>query len=180
MDGVYAVSESQSAILRFLTAVFQRLAELFVTTPDNHHRFLVKAALAYGPVLCGQDVPAQANTTLSQNLNYRDSLLLGMPVVQAYLGERSAPPFGVFVHESARAFAPVDQRPLFCLWWNWFQQSQPLAVQLRTELLGYFEWCQARALAIAYDVERIKVHKEQASQYLVDVVDSPGQVSGLH
>src|SRR5580700_7078082 len=36
-----------------------------------------------------------------------NKILLGMPRVQAHLAERGTPPFGVFVHESARVFAPV-------------------------------------------------------------------------
>jgi hypothetical protein len=42
----------------------------------------------------------------------RQALLIGMPMIHAYQTERQAPPFGIFVHESARSFAPGNEVPL--------------------------------------------------------------------
>jgi hypothetical protein len=155
----------------FLENVFSHLADLFVSTPDIHHRFLVKGALAFGPVIHGSSLPAAASNTLDQNVPYRGAILLGIPMIQAHLGERNAPAFGLFVHESARAFAPPNQTPFKMVWWTWFRPNhwQALARELRQELDQYFAWCLARAQTIGYEAERIEVHRRLAQQYFVDV-----------
>lgn len=171
MDGIYAVSSDQAAMVAFLEYLFVHLADLFVSTPDSHHRFLVKGALAFGPIIHGSSLPNQASNTLDQNAAYRGAILLGIPMIQAHLGERNAPPFGLFVHESARAFAPANQTPLKMAWWTWFRPNhwQTLAQELRQELDNYFTWCLGRAQAIGYEAQRIEAHRKLAHQYLVDV-----------
>jgi len=171
MDGIYAVSQDQPAMVAFLENVFSHLADLFVSTPDVHHRFLVKGALAFGPIIHGSALPGAASNTLDQNASYRGAILLGIPMIQAHLGERNAPAFGLFVHESARAFAPMNQTPLKMAWWTWFRPNHWLALaqELRQELEHYFGWCLARAQAVGYEAERIEVHRKLAEQYFVDL-----------
>ena len=171
MDGIYAVTTDQACLVQFLEFVFSRLADVFVSTPDMHHRFLIKGALAFGPVIHGTAVPGPASHTLNNNVAYRNRILLGMPMIQSHLGERMAPPFGLFVHESARAFAPANQTPFRHAWWRWFGPTHWLALsqELKTQLPVYFDWCAARSLAIAYEPDRIEAHRELAAQYLVDV-----------
>jgi len=57
MDGVYVVAERQGPLRDFLKAVFSRVADSFVSTSDNHHRFIIKAAIAFGPVIHGDALP---------------------------------------------------------------------------------------------------------------------------
>jgi hypothetical protein len=169
MDGIDAVSSDQAAIVAFLDYLFVHLADLFVSTPDTRHRFLVKGALAFGPIIHGSWLPAPASTMLDENAPSRCAILLGIPMIQ--LDERNAPPFGLFVDESARAFAPANQLPLKVAWWTWFRlnQWQALAQELRQELENYFTWCLGRAQAIGYEAERIEAHRKLARQYLVDL-----------
>lgn len=169
MDGIYVVSDRCGPLLAFIEHVFSAIADEFVSTPDNHHRFLIKGAVAFGPFVHGRDVPQAASDTLHLNANYRNAVLLGMSMIQSHLGERSAPPFGVFVHESARAFAAAGDQPFRQVWWEWFRQHhQALAQELRQELNDYFDWCAARSGAILYDRDRIAAHRQMAEQYLVD------------
>lgn len=172
MDGVYAVSTDQAPMVQFLEFVFSRLADVFVSEAEMLHRFLVKGALAFRPVIHGASVPAAASNTLGNRVGYRNAILLGMPMIQAHLGERNAPPFGVYVHESARAFAPANQTPFHFAWWRWFAPARwlPLAQELKVQLPLYFDWCAARSQAISYEPDRIKYHRELAAQYLVDVL----------
>ena len=46
--------------------------------------------------------------------------MLGIPLVQAFLAESGAPPFGIYVHESARSFAPPNQSPISHILWRWW------------------------------------------------------------
>lgn len=172
MDGVYCVSENQAEMIQFLRDFFSRMADLFVSTQDMLHRFAVRGALAYGPIVHGDSLSREASNTLANNPQHRDSILLGMPVIQAYLGERKSPPFGMFVGESARAFTPAGSRPINVTWWAWFRgqnQLTALAVELKRELTLYYKWCEERSLSLEYDVERIKVHRAMVGQYLIDL-----------
>lgn len=167
MDGVFATTTSQAALFQFIPGVFERLAATFVHTPDHKHRFLSKAAIAYGPTIAGSAIPAAASQVLAASPDYRDSILLGMPMVQAFRGERLAPPFGVFVDESARAFAPTGLAPIPHAWWRWYQPGQD-AQHLRDELDAYFQWCSGRSASLLYARERLDEHRDLAAQYFAD------------
>ncbi len=84
MDGVYFVSNDQQAVFRFLRRAFGCLAREFVDTVEMKHRFLVRGALACGPVVHGAQLLDGASATLRNHANYRDSILLGLPMIQAY------------------------------------------------------------------------------------------------
>jgi hypothetical protein len=130
------------------------------------HRFIIRGGLAFGPTIHGRDVQQQASNILANNTQYRDSILLGLPMVQSHLGERNAPPFGVFVHESARSFAPQGQQPIHHAWWRWANNSnQATWASLVKNLPLHLDWCAQHALPIGYPVERIEVHKKMMEQY---------------
>lgn len=165
MDGLYAASPSQQNMLQFLRAVFQSVAEEFNNTADPIHRFIIRAGLAFGPAIHGRNVQNQASNTLADHAAYRDSILLGLPMVQAHLSEQSAPPFGVFVHESARSFAPTGHEPLHQAWWRWANINQPTWAALSEKLPEHLDWCAKRAIPLGYASDRISAHREMVRQY---------------
>jgi len=168
MDGVYVVSERQGPICDFLETVFSSLAHAFVSEPKMQHRFVAKSAVAYGPVVHGADVPREASRSLHgpKNPQYKDAILLGIPMVQAVQGESKAPPYGVYIHESARAFAPEDDEPFRYLWWHWFKPERgDLAKELRDQLDAYFKWCKKRSGMLEYDREHIQLHRRMAKEH---------------
>jgi hypothetical protein len=166
MDGFYAAAVDQAHMLSFLRSVFVAAAEEFNGTANNYYRFVVRGALAYGPVIHGNAIPNAASQVLGGHAAYRDLILLGMPIVQAHLGEASAPPFGVYVHESARAFAPAGAEPLHHAWWQWHNAgTQAIWNGLMDNLNAYFDWCAQRSLRIGYPSDRIAVHREMARQF---------------
>lgn len=167
MDGFYAASPNRNQMLVFLRNVYKSVAEEFNATVESHHRFMIRGGLAFGPVIHGQDV-GECAQELANNAAYSNSVLLGMPMVQAHLSERDAPPFGVSVHESARAFAPDGTEPLHWIWWKWKNiNDDSLTVwnTLRDQLMAHFDWCNARAQAIAYSPDRIEAHRRMVEQY---------------
>ncbi len=170
MDGLYVASSNQVAMLNFLRSVFVAIAETFVNETENLHRFVVRGALAFGPVVHGTDVPPAAAAAFGSpaGSDYKRAILLGMPMVQAHLAEKSAPPFGLFVHESARTFAPDGDVPLHHVWWKWINPSNYAVWNLLPAALEvYFKWCHARSSSILYDANRIAVHEELAKQYFI-------------
>jgi hypothetical protein len=170
MDGLYVSSVNQQPMLEFLRSVFYNLAETFVHETENLHRFVIRGALAFGPVIHGTAVPAEASNVFASQGGgqYKNQILLGMPMVQSHLGEKNAPPFGVFVHDSARTFAPPPPtQPLHHVWWKWVNNPDTATVwnALPEALFAYFAWCRDRADGILYDRDRIKVHEDLTKQY---------------
>lgn len=168
MDGLYAASSNQNSILEFLRSVFVEIAGEFNGAVDPLHRFIVRGAIAYGPVVHGTAVPANASNPFQTPAGtaYKNSILLGMPMVQANQTERNAPPFGLYVHESARTFAPVGTNPLHHVWWQWVNQGNAqIWNALHTNLQQHFQWCKARPNLILYDLDRIRVHEGLVQQY---------------
>jgi hypothetical protein len=174
MDGVYFVTDEQPTLISFLRRVFGRLAREFVETAEMRHRFLVRGAVACGRVVHGSQLRDAASATLAAHPDYRASILIGLPMIQAYLTERLAPPFSIHVHESARAFAPGAMRTIRATWWRWFatpqdQRGPDVGPRLRNELHAYFKWCEERSMEIGYDLESIKKHRNLTDQYFADV-----------
>lgn len=169
MDGIYVVSPKKGELQSFLSAVYSRLARLFVGTLNPEHQFLVRGAVGWGPVIHGSDIRASASPVIKAFPAYRDSILMGMPMIFALQGEPLAPPFGLFIHESAGQFLDERERKRSHRWWHWFPAKTDATAQaLRGALPAYFDWCEARAGAIDYEVGRIHAHRTQADQYLVD------------
>lgn len=171
MDGLYASSTAQRIMLNFLRGMFKSLAEEFCATRQELYRFIVRGGLAFGPTVHGRSIPETASRQLASKDWYRNSILLGMPMVQAHLCESKAPPFGIFVHESARALAPVNETPLHELWWRWAEHEDSLWTQVGTALDKHLEWCEKRALPLEYSEDRIKAHRGMAKQYFMPLMD---------
>jgi hypothetical protein len=164
MDGFYVASADKNHMLNFLRSVFSEVAAGFNATPEPQHRFLIRGGLAFGPVIHGNGVGACANE-LQNDETYRNAILLGTPMVQAHLSEQLAPPFGMFVHESARVFAPSGVEPLHWIWWKWGSTGQATWDTLKVGLPSHLQWCEKRAQAILYDPNRIEAHKKMVDQY---------------
>ena len=163
MDGFYASSANQDSILRFLRDVFHRVAQEFNDESNQEHRFIIKGSVAFGPVVHGQSIPHGASRIMDNNVQYRNNILLGLPMVQANTTEKWAPPFGIFVHESARTFSP-DDKSLPYIWWKWGEDSKTWD-KLRKELESYYEWCTSGGGGSGYDPSRIRAHRNLAQQY---------------
>jgi hypothetical protein len=167
MDGLYAVTDNQDHLRAFVKGFYEMVARAFISEDEHRHRFVVRGGMAYGPTIKGAGVSAEASPTVGANPDYAKTVLLGMPVIQAHTGDRDAPPFGVFVNESARAFGPLRTRPFNETWWRWYDPDQhELAVELRAALDDYYGWCMLHSLPILYEKIKIEDHQEKAHQYL--------------
>jgi len=167
LDGLYITCESQHTLKEFLSNVFLVLAHTFISEMEPHHQFLVRGCIAYGPIYTGDDITENASKRLYKEESYRAGLLLGMPITQAYRGESHAPPFGLFIDESARAFAPPDEEPFPFIWWRWLPKHDETTLEpsMRGALLRYFRWQLAHSRMTGYEVDRIKEHCRLAKEY---------------
>ncbi|MGB7810370.1 MAG: hypothetical protein WBP56_04465 [Polyangia bacterium] len=176
MDGLYATTKCQRSLRTFLEAVFGRLCSVFSEQVEMKHRFLVKAGVAYGAVFHGSQVNDNVNTRLAREQGYAQSILLGMPMAQAFACEKFAPPFGIYIDESARAFSPDGEWPFHDIWWHWYaKQDRPGAARLEEELTKYFAWCEQRSYAIEYSKDRIAEHSLMATQYFAGAREAAQQ-----
>lgn len=173
MDGFYVATADQKAMQTFLKNVYTECAKEFLSEKKKpQHRFIIRGALAYGPVIhgisVGDDVFTKqgAGNPFGQMNMYKNSIMMGMPMVQAHTHEAKAPPFGLYIHESARTFAPLGAKPMNHVWWKWSNNSSPTWRELRSLLAAHFKWCISNSLSLEYDSERIAAHKNMSEQYM--------------
>lgn len=124
-DGVFILSKTKSEIMTILRAAMVMLAGNFIARPKHPERFLVRSSIAYGPVCHGRQLSAVLDKQHITNeaRNSLKNVMFGPPIIQAYHGERLAPPFGIAIHESARAFSANGEEPFRAVWWLWWQSN---------------------------------------------------------
>lgn len=145
------------------------LCKMFVNEPEIRHQFVVRGAIAFGPVIHGEDIDDTACSSLLQET--KQKILLGMPVSQAYRSERLAPPFGIYIHESARAFGPTVAGKVQVLngpYYYWYDTPWDVC-QLKTKLGEYFEYCSQYPNYLQIDADKIKQYQLLVSEYLARV-----------
>ena len=168
MDGFYVAAKKQADMLAFLRSVYRQVADEFISAKKPQYRFMIRGGLAFGPVIHGDSV-SECSRELKEASGYANQILLGLPMVQAHLSERDAPPFGVFVHESARSSAPDGSDSLHWIWWRWDNpETKGTWAHLAGKLKDHFVWCKERAQAIGYPVDRIEAHRLMVEQYVQD------------
>ena len=165
LDGMYITSASQTEMLDLLRQSFRVLAYEFAHAKEEHHRFIPKASLSFGPVVHGVTISSDVSPELAANPPIRDSLLLGLPVIEAHQGERNAPPFGIYVDISARTFSPPESTVLPYVWWKWFNSCARPPNFLK-KVTDYYDWCELHRYSQQYEPDRIKEHKAMALEYL--------------
>lgn len=165
IDGIYVVSEHLGSIGFFISDVFRSMAAEFLAL-ENWERSVIRGAIAYGPVIMGAE--CKEGAPILKESDYADSILLGMPLVQSFLAEKAAPPFGVYVHESARAFGQIAGHSVTVLLWRWWSRNADntrIAGALLPSLRSYFEWCQKNSVTSGYSPDRIDSHRVIAEEY---------------
>lgn len=169
MDGVYLTSDSRKTILPMLRTVFSKLAKDNIENQDAPYTYVPRASIAYGPAIHGKDIADEAAEEFITGSDYSDSLLIGLPMIQSISAESSAPPFGIYIHESARAFAPDGEEPIERIWHEWFRYVDDNIEGLLLDTLNeYYDWCENNYREINYPIEDIERHREMADQYLSD------------
>ena len=173
VDGVYLCTPLLSEMYSLVKEVFVSLAVTFIEEENPLYRFLVKGGISYGPVVRESDFLACSDPLL-RHPDYCNRILLGIALSQAFDREKEAPPFGLVLDDSVRAFGRIRATGtvsgLFWKWWNWDKTGTEgiLVKELRRELGKYYDWCSQHSASIGYKPDRIKEHKELAMQYLLE------------
>ncbi|SEW22886.1 hypothetical protein [Natrinema salifodinae] len=170
MDGVYLTSENKWDMLNTLGDIFSKIAKDNIENANTEYMYIPRASLSFGPILHGKNIPEELNREFVGNSDYIESILLGLPMIQAVENEPNAPPFGIYVDKSARAFAPGDDDPIETPWHRWFryidEDADALGSELYDELSEYYKWCKSNSNYLEYPEEDIEKHKSMAEEYL--------------
>lgn len=165
MDGAFITAKNKTLLTHYLKSVFESMATDFIQegSKDNHlYQSILRACIAYGPLGHGSDI-----NTDEIPPNYKNSLLFGLPMSQAYSSEQEAPPFGIFIDKSARAFSPSTNKPFSTRWFIWFEKNYSQKKKLQEEVTKYFKWAKEKmSLCLPYDEEKIEKHEKACIQYL--------------
>lgn len=170
IDGVYITCPSLGPVLYFLKDVMSRLALTFIFEEDQKFRFMVRGALAYGPISKGSALPT---TNFNLDPGYTQHIVLGSALSQAYEDEKRASPFGLFISESARMFAPAGQQPLqgvHLKWWYAGNESRDneLLRHLKMSIHEWYDWAEKHPGSLTYDPVRMKVHRGLFDEYFAE------------
>ncbi|MDA0256210.1 MAG: hypothetical protein O3C25_00510 [Chloroflexi bacterium] len=169
VDGVYILTPDAGAMVDLLKAVLLRLAYEFLGQAENRFRFIPRGGLAHGTVARGDDYRIGYEASIPND--YTAAVVLGPALTDAYESERQAPPFGVYVHPTARQReVPSNRSSLsraLLRWWpaNDDDQAQEVATAVHSELGEFFEWAGLRATELGYRPEAIAKHRAMARQY---------------
>jgi hypothetical protein len=127
---------------------------------------MIRAGVSFGPLVPGGDL-AEGAEILRKNSDYLGGTAIGMAITHAYEAEGNAPPFGVYIHESARAFAPRGKlhQPYLSNLWRWFKEDEPLTWALRRTLIEHYDWLEHNIIASSYDSAALVRHKALATEY---------------
>lgn len=172
MDGAYITSPIKSEMEKFITKLFASIGK-DMNIQETQHVFLIKGSLAFGPVINGHDIDISVSRVFENETQYKDSILIGLPMVQAHESETFAPPFGVYIHESARAFCPPGETPFIHKWWKWYLKDRRIwkiddSIKLYECIKKYFEKSEREHILQDYQIDRIHIHREMFSEFFSD------------
>ena len=158
MDGVYITTTDSVDMRRMLKALFHDLVDMFCAETINCHRFVVRGSIAFGAVIDGYLI---SSNVCKMSEDYKQSILLGLPVIQAFQSEREAPPFGLYIHESARK--PKELQGRYYSWFN--KRESGIDSEMCQSILSYFDWCCKYRLYLQLDESKISKYKEQVNEF---------------
>lgn len=162
LDGFYAVGDSIDYILDFVQDVFQTMARVQIERRSRddqfaiYHTVIPKASIAYGTIYQGKNI---SSSQLSEHPN-KNGIVVGGPIIEAIEGERDAPPFGIFLCQSATESSGGK----VVEWWDQYQFGNNLFRLLE----AYYEHFENFNHKIEYDKNKMENHRREAEEYLVN------------
>jgi hypothetical protein len=186
MDGVYVASPTRETMRSALCRAFCELAKEFIGSRGTGRMHMIRAGLAYGPTLHGPDIDQEAfigttrtGRTISREefesspLNRtRHQVLLSPAMVSAYQAEKLAPPFGIYIHDSAKGYPQLadSKDPGFntnlLQWWKGDEEGEVVLPLLYEQVLFYLEKAETHSVGMGYPRESIERHRNLAIEYL--------------
>lgn len=163
-DGIYICGVEFPYVRDVVDLAMYQCACDFLNTKDNHHRFLLRAAIAYGSTIIGEDLKAK-----NPDCSFLDSMIIGAPVAWANEAERRAPPFGVFLHESCRGLTTGGP----CIGWvlnRWWLSSKLTCGKTFAQKVGkcvddYLDWEEQNKIETGLPDGKVEKYHEAVKEY---------------
>jgi hypothetical protein len=186
MDGLYVTSESRNTLQSVIRNAFVELANEFLGYEEVPKHFIARGVVAYGATLHGANVPDEAfipgirtefeaenrDAFAKSSLKVtRSALLLSSAMAVAYRADSKAPPFGIYVHDTALSIPqlidPHDSGfpSRLWSWWRGNVAASGVAEELATALMQYFDEADQHSRDLDYPSEAIKSHRNAAQEY---------------
>jgi hypothetical protein len=183
MDGVYVTSPTRADMQEVLKSAFCELAREFINKPSIKHMHMMRAGLAFGPTLHGTDTGEafygtyHGYTTTREMFKESDlddvrrHVVLSPAMILAYEAERSAPPFGIFVDDSAKSYPQLTEgtgggfRSSLYQWWTGDEAAREVAGKLYDQIEFYLNKSETHSVGVQYAKERIEKHRILATEY---------------
>jgi hypothetical protein len=185
MDGIYLTAPSRDEMNRVLRDAFCELANEFIQAPGTTNMHMMRAGVAFGPTLHGADIPEEAffgafqdgssaarealtESTLNQT---RAQVLLSPAMVYAYQSEKLAPPFGIYVDDTAKTYpvlspqAGGSYRSNLFQWWVFDAEAREIATLLYHQVLFYLSKSETHSIGKGYPLDSIRKHRRLAIEY---------------
>lgn len=161
MDGAYITAKTDLEMESFIKKVFSDIAETFIGETQELHRFIIKGALAYGPIVQGENIDNGGSPVFGENEDYLSTVLFGVPMIRANVGEKKAPPFGIYCDESVR----MASYKFSYVWYKWFKGTMLKNDEMLASLTKYFSYCQKHTYELEYSLDKIEEHQKMCNQY---------------
>ncbi|MBO7616187.1 MAG: hypothetical protein J6T22_03175 [Bacteroidales bacterium] len=164
MDGVYVVVKKLDEMRATLDKIMTSLAEVFLAEKNNH-RFVVRGALARGPIQHGSKISSEISADISPRVGYKQHLLFGMPMIQAFTSEKLAPPFGIYIHESARTVGGLQGRYYYWRRNEALSANVHLQSELKEGLISFFGWEKDRSFYYKLEKTKFEEYEKRVEEY---------------
>ena len=162
MDGVYITSRLVTEMRNLLTYIYRAHTIYLCDTENFKHWFMIRGAISYGSVIHGKDVPYNASTEFATRIGYKEQLLIGMPMIEAYIHERDAAPMGLYSHDSCNEYIPAQ--------WKWYanldvKMDFDTIYKFKNRAVAYYNWIDENISDEEYARDRRKFHMGLLKQY---------------
>lgn len=198
MDGMYVTSESRNTLQSVVRNAFIELAKEFVGHEEVPKHFIARGVVAYGATLHGANVPdeafipgirtafeaknreAFAKSSLKAT---RSALLLSSAMAVAHRADSKAPPFGIYVHDTALSIPqlidPHDSGfpSRLWSWWRGNAAASAVAEKLAPALMQYFDEADQHSRDLDYSPEAITNHREAVQEYFGEFFSTSGKTT---
>lgn len=164
MDGVYIAVKYLDDMREAIDKIMTCLAELFLSETNNH-RFIVKGALAKGTIQHGSKISSEVSPDMAPRSGYKQHLLFGMPMIQAFNAEKQAPPFGIYIHESARTVGGLQGRYYYWRKDVTLSNNEKLHESLRKELISFLKWEKDHSYYLELEKTKFEEYENRVKEY---------------
>lgn len=183
-DGVYVCGDEFGVVCGIAERAIRSCAHDFLEKGRNpFHRFLLRAAIAYGDTIIAKDVQnterivqnsAQNNNNTNNQVDL-SAMLIGAPVAWAHEAEHKAPPFGIFLHESCRSHSCSSGKAIgWVLNKWWLHEDMTFIKNFSKELQSHLDWEVKNKIETGIDPEKARAYRESVEEYFQCSDDTKG------